>query len=66
MMLEEKDLQVLKSMMETVVNARASKTETVLLQMIQDLKRNVEELHLPDGQYQAATIPLILKRISPR
>lgn len=66
MMLEEKDLQVLKSMMETVVNARASKTETLLLQMIQDLKRNVEELHLPDGQYQAATIPLILKRISPR
>ncbi|MBS5603710.1 hypothetical protein DWX10_17105 [Clostridium sp. AF18-27] len=65
-MLEEKDLQVLKSMMETVVNARASKTETLLLQMIQDLKRNVEELHLPDGQYQAATIPLILKRISPR
>ena len=65
-MLEEKDLQVLKSMMETVVNARASKTETQLLQMIQDLKRNVEELHLPDGQYQAATIPLILKRISPR
>ena len=65
-MLEEKDLQVLKSMMETVVNARASKTETLLLQMIQDLKRNVEELHLPDGQYQAATIALILKRISPR
>ena len=65
-MLEEKDLQVLTSMMETVVNARASKTETLLLQMIQDLKRNVEELHLPDGQYQAATIPLILKRISPR
>jgi len=65
-MLEEKDLQVLKSMMETVVTARASKTETLLLQMIQDLKRNVEELHLPDGQYQAATIPLILKRISPR
>ena len=65
-MLEEKDLQVLKSMMETVVNARASKTETLLLQMIQDLKRNVEELHLPDGQYQAATIPLVLKRISPR
>ncbi|WP_320938250.1 hypothetical protein [Enterocloster lavalensis] len=65
-MLEEKDLQVLKFMMETVVNARASKTETLLLQMIQDLKRNVEELHLPDGQYQAATIPLILKRISPR
>ena len=65
-MLEEKDLQVLKSMMETVLNARASKTETLLLQMIQDLKRNVEELHLPDGQYQAATIPLILKRISPR
>ncbi|WP_276850546.1 hypothetical protein [Enterocloster lavalensis] len=65
-MLEEKDLQVLKSMMETVINARASKTETLLLQMIQDLKRNVEELHLPDGQYQAATIPLILKRISPR
>ena len=65
-MLEEKDLQVLKSMMETVVNARASKTETLLLQMIQDLKRNVEELHLPEGQYQAATIPLILKRISPR
>ena len=65
-MLEEKDLQVLKSMMETVVNARASKTETLLLQMMQDLKRNVEELHLPDGQYQAATIPLILKRISPR
>ena len=58
-MLEEKDLQVLKSMMETVVNARASKTETLLL-------RNMEELHLPDGQYQAATIPLILKRISPR
>ena len=65
-MLEKKDLQVLKSMMETVINARASKTETLLLQMIQDLKRNVEELHLPDGQYQAATIPLILKRISPR
>lgn len=33
-MLEEKDLQVLKSMMETVINARASKTETLLLQMI--------------------------------
>ena len=46
MMLEENDLQVLKSMMETVVNARASKTETVLLQMIQDLKRKVEELEI--------------------
>ena len=43
MMLEEKDLQVLKSMMETVVNARASKTETVLLQ---DLKRKAEELEI--------------------
>jgi len=54
-MLDQKDLELLKTMMETVVNARAEKTETLLLdelartqsyleKQIQQVQDNLDEL----------------------